>query len=112
MRENTERKSNLITVRLSDNDMETVSSLSERTNRSTSDTILRACKFGMNIGDIFKDDENEQWGKSRKHQQIHMRITDSDKELFDKYSQKLGKPISQIVRASIRAYGRSLNGGF
>ena len=112
MKEPSERKRNLITVRLSDSDMETVNYMSERTNRSTSDTVLRACKFGFNVKDIFdEEDENEKWGVSRK-QQIHLRITDSDKKLFDNYSAEVGKPISQIVRASIRAYSRSLGGGF
>lgn len=113
MKENKERKSNLITVRLTDNDMDTVNYLSERTNRSVSDTILRACKFGINVGDIFDErDENDQWGKSRKQQQIHLRITDTDKNMFDSYKRDAGKSMSQIVRASIRAYNNSLNGDF
>lgn len=113
MRDDRERKSNLITVRLSDNDMDTVNYLSERTNRSVSDTILRACKFGINVGDIFDEsDSDEQWGKSRKQQQIHLRITNTDKNMFDNYKRDVGKSMSQIVRASIRAYNNSLNGGF
>ena len=111
MNKNRERKSNLITIRLSDVDMETVEYLSDRTNKSKSDTILRACKFGLYAGDIFNNEsENEQWGKVRKQKLIHLRMTDSDKNLFETHGRELGKTISQIVRASIRAYNRSLEG--
>lgn len=105
-----ERKNNLITVRLSSDDMSVVTDLSERTNRTVSDTILRACKFGLNVGGIFDDtNENEQWGKAGKKQQVHLRISDSDKDTFDKRTCELGKSMSQFVRASIRAYHKSMN---
>jgi predicted DNA-binding protein len=110
MEENRERKNNLVTVRLSSDDMEVINDLSERTNRSVSDTILRACKFGLNVGDIFNDtDNNEQWGNLGR-QQVHLRMTDSDKNMFDSRSRELGKSMSQFVRASIRAYCNSMRG--
>ena len=110
MKENKERKNNLVTVRISEDDMNTVSYLSESTNRSTSDTILRACKFGLHAGDIFENaGETEQWGNIGNQKQIHLRITDSDKRLFDDRSREFGKSMSQFVRASIRAYCASMN---
>lgn len=109
MEEKKERKSNLVTVRLSGDDMNAVNDLSERTNRSVSDTILRACKFGLNVGDIFSDaSDTEQWGNVGR-QQIHLRLTDSDKNQFDIRSRELDKSMSQFVRASIRAYCASMN---
>lgn len=109
MEENRERKSNLVTVRLSSNDMEVVNDLSERTNRSVSDTILRACKFGLSVGDIFNNaDNSEQWGNLGR-QQVHLRMSDTDKNTFDNRSRELGKSMSQFVRASIRAYYTSMN---
>lgn len=109
MSDNKERKSNIVTVRVSETDMEIIDYLSDHTNRSKSDTILRACKFGMYAGDIYsKVNETEKWGKDKKQKQLHLRLTDPDKKLFDTHSQEVGKSMSQIVRASIRAYKDSL----
>ena len=112
--EKRERKSSAITARLSDDDIIILNELSESTNKTVSDTILRAVKFLVNAVDISKieEDESEQWGKVRKNNRVHLRLTDSDMELFDTYSSKYGKSIPKLIRIAIREYFRTLKGSF
>ena len=52
-----ERKSELLTLRLTDEEVEILESLSERTGKSKSDVISRACMFFLHsqVNDIYDD---------------------------------------------------------
>lgn len=104
-----ERKSNLITIRLDDSDKETLDYLSERMDRSMTDTIMRACKFfsGSGCGVSMRDNLKE---KTRKNNYVHMRVTDSDKNFLDNCCHESNESISKYVRKSIKAYYESTNG--
>ena len=110
MGEKKARKSSMITARLSDDDMETLYYLSERIDKPVSDTALRAFKCWMNVGDVHdnSDDDLEQWGKVRKNNRIHIRVTDSEMETINAHTERVGVPISQAVRRAIRAFGRAI----
>ena len=103
-------KTKLITARITDDDLETLNDLSEYTNKTRSDTILRAFKFWMNVSDMsaIAEVDEEKWGKIRKNNRIHARITESDLVLLNNCSQKTGLSVGQILRRSIRDYKNSL----
>ena len=104
------RRSKLLTARMSDDDLKTLDDLSEHTDRTRSDTIIRAFKFWLNVADASSIGEvdEEKWGKIRKNNRIHARITDSDMELLNEYSEKTGLSVGQILRRSVREYHKSL----
>ena len=105
-----ERKSNLITARISADDLEILNDLSERIGKSKSDTITRAIKFWSNVGDmaVTSADDSEKWGKVLKNVKVHLRANDTDMTLFDECAKKTGLSISQIVRKAIKAYHNSI----
>lgn len=109
MNEIQDRKNNLLTVRISDDDLETLNDLIENTSKSKSDTITRALKFWTNLHKIMgvEEDENEEWGKVRKKHKVHVRVTDSDLEALNDSSERTGLSIGQIVRRAIREYHNS-----
>lgn len=98
-----ERKNNLITIRMDDNDKETLEYLSERMNRSMTDTIMRACRFvsGSGYGGSNGEELND---KTRKNNYVHMRVTDSDKVFLDGRCRETNESMSKLVRKSIKAY--------
>lgn len=99
-----------ITTRVSDDDLEMLNDLSESTNKTKSDTIIRAYKFWRNTVDISKleADEEEEWGKVRKNNKVHARMSDADFESINSTSVATGLSVGQIVRRAIREYERSL----
>lgn len=107
-------KSKSITARISDDELESLNALSEYTNKTVSDTILRAFKFWMNVADISSIEEvdEEKWGKIRKNNRIHARMTESDLDLLNNCSRKTGLSVGQILRRSIREYQNSLKGHY
>ena len=113
-KEESVRKNKLLTARLSDEDIELLSELSERTNRTKSDTIIRACKFWLNArrGADDNEDESEIWGKVSKNNRVHLRVRDADMAMLNDGCNRLGLPISQVIRRSIREYFRSLKDCF
>ena len=104
-----ERKKNLVTIRMNDEDKETLDYLSERMDRSMTDTIMRACKFFSSSGYGVQDGVDIREGK-RKNRYVHMRVTDSDKTFLDDQCRENGENVSQLVRKSIKAYYNSLKG--
>ena len=105
--EKKERKNNLITVRIADEDMATVEYLSDCTNQSKSEVIIRACKYYLNmreasIGEI----HNRGFERVHKRSQVHLRVTDSDMELLNKRGRENGLSLAELVRAGIREYDR------
>lgn len=114
MNDNEGRKSKSITTRVSDEDLETLVMMSDSTNKTKSDTIIRAYKFWRSTVDISKlgKDDEEEWGKVRKTNKIHARMTDDVFESMDSTSKKTGLSIGQIIRRSIREYNHSLKGRY
>ena len=104
-----ERKNNLVTIRMNDEDKETLEYLSERMDRSKTDTIMRACKFfsSAGCGDVGDGEVRE---KKRKNNYVHMRVTDSDKYFLDERCRNSNENVSQFVRKSLKAYYNSLKG--
>ena len=104
------RKSKLITARMSDDDLETLDDISDYTNRTRSDTLVRAFKFWLNVADMsaIEEVDEEKWGKVRKNNRIHARVVNSDMELLNDYSEKTGLSVGQILRRSVREYHKSL----
>lgn len=103
-----ERRKNLVTIRMDDHDRETLEYLSDRMNRTKTETIMRACKFfsGVEIDKFGGDDIRE---KGRKSHYIHMRVTDSDKIFLDERCREGNESVSKFVRKSIKAYYRSIS---
>ena len=111
MEEKRERKRNPITARISDDDLALLEDLSDYTNKNKSDTITRAVKFWRNVADCSKieDDGTEKWGAVAKNVRVNLRVTDSDKQLFDECGEETGLSVSQIVRKAIREYHNSIH---
>jgi uncharacterized protein (DUF1778 family) len=102
-----ERKRNLLTVRLTDEDANTLEYLEEHLGSSRTDTLIRACRFFLNVGDSYIDGEEKDKygrGKERKNRQIHVRVTDSDMALIDARREQFGESVSQIFRKAIKTY--------
>ena len=61
-----ERKSELLTMRLTDEEVEILESLSDRTGKSKSDVISRACMFFLHsqVNDIYDDLGRSLYGRS------------------------------------------------
>lgn len=111
MKENKERKSNAITARISEEDLEILEDLSDYTNKNKSDTVTRAVKFWRNIADISEvqgDDCTEKWGEVPKNIRVNLRATDADMKLFNKCRVETGLSTSQIIRKAIREYHKSI----
>ena len=108
------RKSKLLTARMSDSDLETLDDLSDYTNRTRSDTIIRAFKFWLNVADMaaIEEVDEERWGKVRKNHRVHARIVDSDMDLLNECSEKTGLSVGQILRRALREYNNSLKGRY
>lgn len=104
-----ERKNNLITIRMDDRDKETLEYLSERMNRSMTDTIMRACKFFSSSGCGVGNGENLS-ERTRKNNYIHMRVSDSDKDFLDVRCRETKDSMSKYVRKSLKAYYDSTKG--
>lgn len=111
MEEKRERKNNPITARISSDDLSLLEDLSDYTNKNKSDTITRAVKFWRNVADgsRIKDDGSEKWGAVTKNVRVNLRVTDSDKQLFEECGKETGLSISQIVRKAIREYHNSIH---
>lgn len=110
MRDNRERKSNLITVRIDDDDRELLDYLSDHTGRSMSDTIVRACRFYSSSGGFDMDISDNVRKRVRKNVYVHMRVTDSDLGFLNDVCSRLDISISQLVRHAIRGYYTSMSG--
>lgn len=112
MEENRERKKNAITARITEDDLGFLDDLSDYTNKNKSDTITRAVKFWRNVADMTKigGDEHEKWGEVGKNVRVNLRVTDSDKHLFDECSAETGLSTSQIIRKALREYHNSMIG--
>jgi uncharacterized protein (DUF1778 family) len=111
MEENKERKSNAITARITDDDLGILDDLSDYTNKNKSDTITRAVKFWRNVVDTTKitAEDTEKWGEVTKNVRVNLRVTDSDKHLFDECSAETGLSTSQIIRKALREYHNSIH---
>lgn len=110
MEENRERKKNLITVRMDDDEKETLEYLSDRMDRSKSDTIIRACKFFSSIGGDRTEGAGYARERVRRGNYIHVRVTDSDMEVLNNGSREVNGSISEYVRGAIKAYYGSITG--
>ena len=108
MSEKKERKNNLITFRITDDDGDTLDYLSDCMGSSVSDTLIRACRFFLNMGDTPANNRDTVTDKKkeRKTRQVHLRVTDSDMDQINARREKFGETPSQIFRKSIKAYDR------
>ena len=97
-----ERKTNLLTIRITDDEKDSLDYLCDYLGRSKSDAMLRACKFFVNTDEVIT--ESEKKDRTRKTSQVHLRISDSDaKEVYGR-GEELGATTSQLVRKSIRYF--------
>lgn len=114
MNKKDERKSGSISARISDDDLETLNDLSEYTNKSRTDVVMRAFKFWVNVNDLSKIEETdeEKWGKVRKGNRIHVRALEEDMSQLTKCSEVTGLSVGQIIRRAIREYHNSLKGRY
>ena len=105
-----ERKTNPITIRLTDDEKNALDGLSERMDKSRSDVLLRACKFFMIAGDgntggyiggSSKDSDQE--GDGRKTHRVNLRMPESDMDSLRRVSTSSGDSVSQLIRKAIRA---------
>lgn len=110
MGETRERKSNLVTVRMDDAEKETLEYLSDRMDRSRSDTIIRACKFFSSVGGDHVEDSGITRERVRRGNYIHVRVTDSDMEILNNGSRETNRSVSDYVRGAIKAYYGSITG--
>lgn len=99
-----ERKSNLFTIRITDDEMGALDRMCDISGKSKSDILFRACKFFLNTDDVITEEEKKD--KTRKTHQVHLRMSDSDaKEVYGR-SEKLDATASQIIRKSIKRFER------
>jgi predicted DNA-binding protein len=127
-----ERKRNLLTIRLTDEEKITLDYLSDYMDKSKSDIMLRACQYfinfggsdhgndrGRNLGDGRDGDRDGNRGgnrggkgteeRAKLEQRVHVRMSDSDMERVQIYSNKTGITISQLIREGIKALAKGIN---
>jgi hypothetical protein len=106
--EKKERKSNLVTVRLTADEMISLDYLSDSMDRSKTDVILRACKLFVNLDEpctIVAEDEK----KTKKPIRVHLRMTDTDMDELKNRGSEYGCTISQLIRNAIRSFAKMSN---
>ena len=127
-----ERKSELLTLRLTDEEVEILESLSERTGKSKSDVISRACMFFLHsqANDIYDDLGRSLYGRSggmtgvgsgrsfggslsgagtderraRMTVRVHARLPESMVNRLRDRGMESGESLSQVVRRAIRSF--------
>lgn len=100
-----ERKSILVTVRVTDKEMQTAEQLSDALGRTKSDAIMRAWKFFVNSnGNVADEDDVKE--RVRKNHQVHLRMSGSDMNDLANHGEKIGATTSQIIRKSIVEFER------
>lgn len=119
-----ERKRNLLTVRLTDDENTTLDYLCDYMDKSKSDIMLRACQYFINIGgsdvgrglggDLGGDLGDSREGKAtdekaKLEHRVHVRMTDSDMERVQIHSRKTGITVSKLIRESIKALAEGIN---
>lgn len=100
-----ERKSTLVTVRVTDEELNTLEYLSEALGRTKSDAIVRAWKFFVNSNGRV-DNKDTLRDRVRKKHQVHLRISESDMHELNNHGEKIGATTSQIIRRSIMEFER------
>lgn len=105
-----ERKSNLFTIRITDDEMNSLECLCDNMGRTKSDVISRACKFFLNTGEIITEEEKKD--KTRKNYQVHLRMNDSEAKVVYGRGDELGATPSQIIRKSIKYFERFMRNGY
>lgn len=106
MGEKRERKGTLLTIRVTDEEAQSLDYLSDCLGKTKSEAIMRACMFFLSLNHGISDDEKK--GKERKTKQIHLRVTDADMDKLTNKSDEINATISQIVRKSIKEFDRSV----
>ena len=106
MEEKKERKTNLLTIRVTEDDAASLEYLSDYLGKSKSDTVMRACKFLLSLGDTSDGIEQGGYGreKERKTRQIHVRVTGTDLDRICTYGGEDGPSVSNIIRSAIKKY--------
>ena len=127
-----ERKSELLTLRLTDEEVETLESLSDRTGKSKSDVISRACMFFLHsqVNDIYDDLGRSLYGRggenlgrdlggglygsrsgsgtderrTRMTVRVHARLPESMVNQLRNRGMETGESLSHVVRRAINAF--------
>lgn len=107
---NKERKNNLLTIRLTNNEKHALDSLTERMDKSKSDVMLRACKYFSSVGGGYLGGSREaecedkgEGGYGRLVHRVHLRMSDEDMDGVRTQSEASGETISQLIRRAIMA---------
>ena len=104
MTDKRERKSSLITVRITDDEMNALDNLSDCLGKTKSDIVVRACKFFLSSRDGAREEVIQE--KVRKNNQVHLRMTESDMNELNEYGRENGATTSQTIRRSIKHFER------
>lgn len=120
-----ERKSNLLTIRLTDEEGSTLDYLSDCMDSSVTATLTKACRFFLNLSECGVNmggglggvvgDGREGSGtdeKKKKTRVVHVRMVDSDMDRLNTRRERCGESISDIFRQSIRAYDDFKKGSY
>lgn len=110
MEEKKEKKNNLITIRITDEERETVEYLTDQLGKTISETLLKAVRFFLNTGEGNVTDEKKD--REVKRHNVHVRMSDNDMSRLVSRSDELSIPISQLIRDSIMYYARFMRGHF
>lgn len=100
---NRESKRNLVTVRLTDAESDSLDYLAINHDRTKSDVILRACKLYLTMGESCEagmDDEK----KTKKPVRVHVRMSDADMDDIREHGNKTGETISEVIRRAVKAF--------
>lgn len=108
-----ERKNNLVTVRLTGEELNTLDCLSDRLDRNRSDIMLRACKFLLAIGDVGGGNRGDSSDKDeRRPHRVHVRMSEKDMDGLKKRSEETGDTISELIRKAINALADQSSGAY
>lgn len=99
-----EKKGNLLTIRITEDEMGALDRMCDSMNKTKSDVITRACKFFLNTGEVITEDEKKD--KTRKSCQVHLRLSDSDAQVVYGRGAEIDATVSQIIRKSIKTFER------
>ena len=103
MNDKKERKTKLVTIRITEEEKNVLEYLSDLLGKNLSDTLTKTTQFFLNTGGEVGKDEKK---KERKPHQIHVRITESDNASLKARGKELGVSDSAIIREGLRVYER------
>lgn len=103
-----QKKDTLLTIRMSNEELDALDYMSDYSGKTRSDTLTRAYKFFINSGSANKavEEEARGLGEDRKNHKVHVRVTKNDADILGEMAERCGVKVSRIMREAFKEYRR------